>query len=326
MLKRILRETQSHPIFNLIRTSFALLAALVAAGCAADYDPADSFDPRVLVVGATMTREQCRDPATSVWVTVDGQGECIRYFHAGLADPNPLVHVWFHGDRMLRNMTSGEKRPLAYGDNAPAKLQAQAEAEYRARGIPFIRFSRPGLYGSSGDHGQRRRPRDIAVIDAALSAIKDKHQIERFALSGQSGGGHVVASLLARRGDIGCAVITSGVVAVAERNRIKGWSRDVTGYDDFFDPIDHVRDIPRDGRRIFILADPEDALVPFETAVSYRKALAEAGHEALLIRARGTDRDRHALAPLGYKVVKWCVDGVSAEKIVEQATSPGLGG
>jgi len=303
-----------------------LLAALAVAGCAADFDPADTFDPRVLVAGAVMTREQCRDPATSVWVTVDGRGECIRYFHAGLAERNPLVHVWFHGDRMARNMTSGDKRPLGYGDNAPEKLQKQAEAEYRARGIPYIRFSRPGVYGSSGDHSQRRRPRDIAVIDAALTAIKDKHRIERFALSGQSGGGHVVASLLARRNDVGCAVITSGAVAVAERIRIKGWPSDATGYNDFLDPIDHVRDIPKDGRRIFIVADPEDALVPFATAVLYQRALAEAGHDAPLIRAKGTDRNRHALAPVGHNVVKRCVDGVAAERIVEEATTPGLGG
>ena len=308
--------------FRKFLVSFAVLAV---AGCAADLDPADSVDPRVLVVGATMTREQCRDPATSVWMVVDGQGECMRYFHAGLADRNPLVHVWFHGDRQI-HMKNGERRALAYHDNAPAKLRAQAEAEFRARGIPFIRLSRPGVYGSSGDHSQRRRPRDIAVIDAALTAIKAKYRIERFALSGQSGGGHVVASLLTLRHDVGCAVITSGVVAVRERNRIKGWSRDVTGHDDFFDPIDHVREIPLDGRRIFIVADPEDALVPFAIQVGYRVALAQAGHDARLIRARGTDRNRHSLAATGHKVVKWCVDGWPAEKIVEQATSPGLGG
>ncbi len=308
-----------------IRKPVTFLAALAAAGCAAGHDPVDTFDPDVLVRGATMSREECRDPATSVWVTVEGRGECIRYFHAGLAAPNPLVHVWFHGDRLAR-IRGGSLSALGYRDNSPEKLEEQARAEFKARGIPFIRLSRPGTYGSSGDHSQRRRPRDIAVIDAALDAIKQKHAIERFALSGQSGGGHVVASLLTRRRDVGCAVITSGVVAVAERNHIKGWSKDITGYDDFFDPIAHVRDIAKDGRRIFIVADPEDALVPFATAVSYQRALAEAGHDARLIRARGTDQNRHALAPVGHKIVKWCVDGVPTGRIVEQATTPGLGG
>lgn len=301
------------------------LAALALAACAVAPEPADTFDPRLLVSGAAMTREQCRDAETSVWVTVDGQGECIRYFPAGLAARNPLVHVWFHGDRQS-HLKTGEVKAIAYKDNSPEKLAEAAEKEFAAHGIPFIRFSRPGAYGSSGDHKQRRRPRDIAVIDAAMEALKAKYGIERFALSGQSGGGHVVAALLARRGDIGCAVSTSGLVAVRERVRIKGWAKDVTGYDDYFDPIDHVGEIPRNGQRIFLVGDPEDKLVPFAVQVSYRNALEAAGHRAWLIRAKATDKNRHSLAATGHKIVKWCVDGVPAEKIVKEATAAGLGG
>jgi poly(3-hydroxybutyrate) depolymerase len=127
------------------------------------------------------------------------------------------------------------------------------------------------VYGSSGDHNQRRRLRELLVINTAVDAIKSKHGVKAFVLSGQSGGGHIVGSLLSLRQDIICAVITSGAVAVQQRSLIRGWAGvDATGYSDYFDPIDHVAKISRDpGRRIFIIGDPRDTNVPFETQVAF---------------------------------------------------------
>jgi hypothetical protein len=33
-------------------------------------------------------------------------------------------------------------------------------------------MSRPGTYGSSGDHSQRRRPAEAKIISAAIDALK----------------------------------------------------------------------------------------------------------------------------------------------------------
>ena len=279
-----------------------------------------------------MTQEACNWPDTSIWVEVDGKGECIRYFHAGLeADAfqegldsgERLVHVWFHRDKLnhyWRRPGGQSVQVIGYSNNDPDTLRGFAERELRTYGIPYIRLSRPGAYGSSGDHKQRRRPRELKVVNAALNRLKDKYSIKKFALTGQSGGGHIVGSLLANRDDIKCAVITSGVVAVRMRLRERGWRRDATGYSDYFDPIDHVSEIPRDEqRRIFVVGDPRDSNVPFQTQSAYYEAVKEAGHRAWLIQANGRGEEHHGLSIVGFKITRWCVEGMSSEDILKMA-------
>ena len=60
-----------------------------------------------------MTQEACNHPNTSVWVSVAGKGECIRYFHNRLDRSNDIVHVWLHGDRMWQNF-GGKRGTVAY--------------------------------------------------------------------------------------------------------------------------------------------------------------------------------------------------------------------
>ena len=125
------------------------------------------------------------------------------------------------------------------------------------------------------------------------------------------------------RHDIRCAVSTSGVVSIAERAGLEGWPVDRVGYSDYVDPIDHVTEIPKDEAvRIFIVGDPRDANVPFQTQVSYVNALHKAGLHAWLIRAAAKGRVHHALVAVGLKIVKWCVDGVPSSEIQDWVTAP----
>jgi len=263
--------------------------------------------------GHVMQKSDCRWGNTSVWVIVEGKGDCVRYFPGGVNAENELVHVWFHGDRMRQSEAK-------YNRLTPKRLARIAQRQYERYDIPYISFSRPGVHGSSGNHGERRRPRESKIINAALDQIKSRYRVKRFVLSGQSGGGHVVASLLTMRTDIGCAVITSGVTSVYERLVERDRSVDYTGFNDYFDPIDHVKKIAADpARRIFIVGDPEDSEVPFVTQKSYFNTLKRHGHKAWLIRGKGRGRSNHGLSRLGRKVVKWCVDGQDAASIVKRA-------
>ena len=301
----------------MIRLASAIFIFALGA-CVTSPKNADTFTDAGVVSGSVMTEQTCTFPGSSIWVMVDGQGECVRYFAAGLESATPLVHVWFHGDRMMQSLSDGAAWvPRGwYNNNDPRTLQGYADRDANKYGMLYIRYSRPGVYGSSGDHKERRLKREADIVDTALDALKARHGIERFALTGQSGGGHVVASLLARRNDIVCATITSGAVAVAQRNAIRGWSTDATGYSNFYDPIDHVGDIPADPRRrIFVVGDPRDSNVPFSTQVNYHKALTAAGHQAHLIKADGKGPSRHGLSLAGFRVAKWCVDGVAPEEI-----------
>ena len=281
----------------------------------------DTFKVSGMLYGSVMTQEACNYPDTSVWVSVDGKGECIRYFHSGLKRENDVVHVWLHGDRMSQRF-SGERNPSSYKNETQRKQQERADRAYTEFGIPYIRLSRPGTYGSSGFHAQRRRPHNVKTVLAAIGALKEKYSIQSFAISGQSGGGHLVGALLTDRDDIVCAVSTSGVLAVRQRNRALGWSTDITGYSDFYDPIDHVQEIPANAdRRVFVVADPRDAVVPFDVQESYFKRVKELGHAVFLIEAKGRGSRHHGLQYAGFRIIKWCVDGVSTAEILERASS-----
>ena len=307
--------------FKMLATA-ALLGALV--GCA-NPEGADTFTESGVLSGSTLTQAQCGAfEDTGVWVVVDGLGECLRYFHAGLEAANPVVHIWFHGDRMSQNFKGGAWVHDYYLDhNNPGALAARAENGARNSGAPYIRFSRPGVYGSTGSHKRRRLEREGLVIDAALEVLKQRYAIGAFALSGQSGGGHVVASLLPKRSDIVCAAITSGVVSVRKRSELRGWDgRDITGYHDFYDPIDHVSRIAEDeNRAIFIIGDPRDSNVPFVTQADYYQAVLDAGHRAELIRAKGRGKQHHGLSQVGFQVVKDCLQGISPTAIARKHAS-----
>jgi len=293
------------------------LALITIFGCVTALKNGNTFTYDGVESGSIMTQDYCQFPETSVWVTVDRQGECIRYFHAGLKDNNPVVHVWFHGDRLrtVGKLTDRNVKVISYNDNSPEQLQQSVNLEYNESKIPFIRLSRPGTYGSSGEHKNRRLPKEIQIINAALNEIKSQYQIGAFILSGQSGGGHVVGSLLSLRNDIACAVITSGLVSIRKRNIIKEWRTDATGYTGYYDPVEHVDQIIQNNNRpIFIVGDPNDGNVPFSTQEYFYNELIKYGHQAWLIKSDAPDN--HSLSTVGFKVVQMWFKGIPPNQIV----------
>ena len=132
--------------------------------------------------------------------------------------------------------------------------------------------------GSTGNHLDRRRAREVGLVDAALTRLKAHFGWTSLKIVGQSGGGHLVAALMARRSDIDCAVIASGNTAVAQRNRENGWPRDIAGHADFFDPIDFVDDVARHPpQKVIVLTDPTDARVTASVQTAYVDALRKTG-------------------------------------------------
>lgn len=168
-----------------MRNTMILLFILpLVFGCVSTKN-ANTFTKAGLLSGSVMTEGACSDPDTSLWVTVSGKGECVRYFHTGLKDDNDIVHVWLHGDRIRRtrdgNVAGG------YSEESPQKQQHRATHAFQETTVPTILLSRPGSYGSSGFHTQRRRPRNVNIVLEAITTLKEKYKINRFAISGQSG-------------------------------------------------------------------------------------------------------------------------------------------
>ena len=71
-----------------------------------------------------------------------------------------------------------------YASRSPKTLQALADGMGRRAGVPFILLSRPGIFGSSGEHKQRRRELEPHVMPAALAATKARHRLRGARIGG----------------------------------------------------------------------------------------------------------------------------------------------
>ncbi|MCY0386552.1 hypothetical protein OVY01_04730 [Robbsia sp. Bb-Pol-6] len=250
-------------------TSFATLHALRA-------EPA--FDADLLLRGAPCA-PHAGVPPGCVTVEIDGSADHLR-FYGRFDRQSTLPPVIFLDGDMLGG-SRFDATLLAdddYAQRSPASLQREAEQYAIATGRLFVHLARPGVYGSSGDHTQRRRPREIALVDAAIDQLKLAFSWDRIDLCGFSGGAHLVAALLSRRRDVRRAVMASGVLAVRRRMNEENARTDVTGYADFVDPLDLVADVAAHAPRgIVVLTDPDDAVVSAAVQTAYVDALRRAG-------------------------------------------------
>lgn len=272
-----------------------------------------TFPAEELQRGSAATEQQCTAIPLAVWVVVDGKGDCIRFYTSGLKpNTNAEVLVYFHGDRLAELRILG-----GYQKESPESIQRDLERwAQEAGGRPVVFMGRAGAYGSSGDHSQRRRPREGKLTTAALQAFKARHGIATFHLAGQSGGGGLVATMLNMRQDIGCAVIASGGVSVWRLAQAKGRTKDTTGYMDSYDPVDHVADIRKSpAPRIFVLSSRHDQNVLFETQEYYVNQLRRVGLAPVHIELPGTGASYHGLSEYAKPAAAWCAQGLSDSEI-----------
>jgi hypothetical protein len=131
----------------------------------------NTLNPEYVKTGATVSERDCSALPEAEWVVVDGRGDCIRYYSSGLKKgANRTVFVWFHGDRVARHVEKGDffktigQEVIGYRDNRPEVLHAKMAAWVSEFGKPAMFVGRPGVYGSSGDHTQKRQPREIALL------------------------------------------------------------------------------------------------------------------------------------------------------------------
>ncbi|WP_441236718.1 hypothetical protein [Bradyrhizobium sp. 930_D9_N1_4] len=217
------------------------------------------------------------DGAGRVRVEVDGKPDVLAFYGAAPEGAPADPVIFLRGDAVEKRgdeVVANEWYVVATAYDVQA-LTEQLSASFHR---PYVHLARPGILGSTGHHLDRRRPREVALVDAALSRLKAHFGWHRLNLVGQSGGGHLVAALIARRDDIGCAVITSGNTAVAQRNCENGWIADITGHSDFLDPIDHVAEVARHPpQKIIALTDPHDQRVSASVQTAYVEALRGVG-------------------------------------------------
>lgn len=291
----------------------------------------EEFPASELITGKSMSREQCNATRDAVWVEHREGTECIRYFPSSNVAGAKVAALFFHGDRLEGRFVITS----AYRNNHASALRALAEEEARANGVPYIFVARPGVYGSSGKHYERRRLKEYLSLNAAVDAIKARYGLERVHLGGQSGGATAVGALLTLgRTDIVCAAASSGGydtlarakdIALQRGSRVSGC--DSTGYCDAYNVVDHVAGVQRsEQRRLFIVGDPNDSNTLFKYQQAFAEKLTAAGHHAVLAEGQGQGSKRHSLSHMANRTLGWCNAGQRDEQIAEQvrASAPAL--
>jgi pimeloyl-ACP methyl ester carboxylesterase len=277
----------------------------------------EPFSGSDLIHGKKITESECAALPSAVWVVVDKQRECIRYFHSTAGGGGSEVVISLPQDVVSTN-GRGEVKPHDYYiKSTPAQVQDFAATSSRNLGLPYVRLGRPGTHGSSGDHGKRRTAGEIALISGALDAIKARHGYTRFHLLGWSTGGHSAAALMARRTDLGCVVLSSALLSVRGYLAEYGRSDDVTGNKNPLDPIALVNQITaRPDLRIFVLTDPDDTVISARSQTSYVKRLAEAKLPVRQIFVAARDTSAHLIDSEARQVVAACAKGMADDDIV----------
>lgn len=306
----------------LIALGWAATLLTPAAGHAqfgrAEFSDAGDFSESAILSGVKATQAQCAAAANTVWAATPHSGaECLKYWKAGFGDqPVKRALVFFHGDVFV-GVGRTSKNYLALNN---AELQKNADDWAKKLGVPYIFMGRPGTHGSSGDHMQRRRMDESLIISAALDELKKRHGIEEWVVAGQSGGGHVTASLITERADIVCAVPTSAPASPRIRWEMMGRSKDTTNYADSYEPWKFVaKDKVNPQLRVFVLGNPQDKNVFWASQTVMADALQKAQIPVQVLEGEGTGPDAHGLSNSSRIVAGWCARDMRTEEMVVRA-------
>ncbi|RYE85849.1 MAG: response regulator, partial [Hyphomicrobiales bacterium] len=322
-MEQLLRWLVAAVLTAVPSSAFAERLELPAAAPTAPKEPAvpraaERFEPYEALHGSFSSPGHCAGIPEGFWVEVGGRGDCLRTYSQGLsAANNPTVLVYFSGDVLLKTKEGVRFVGPGYGRQSPELIGRDVTRWSEQAGIPAIYIARPGMFGSSGDHNQRRELREVMLMDGALDVIKRRYRVSTFILAGQSGGGHIAASLLNLRRDVSAAVLSSALLSVREVTDYWNKRRTVQSSGAaLYDPIDHLGGIRRDPKpSILVLSDPQDRIVPYPSQLTYVRRLQAAGLEPRHIILSATDKSHHALARHGRRAAALIARGETIDTI-----------
>jgi hypothetical protein len=292
------------------------LATFATTGAGADIIRKDD-----MLRGITTTRQQCAATPQTLWLRVDGQDFCVRYYLSTAGGEGTRPVVFLQGDHFGSvNLKTWQWIPTAKDKNAnvtfdPTEtyrdidtddLMKTADTFSKMAKTTAIYLARMGLGGSSGDHVFRKTLLELHLMNAALDVLKQRHGFEGFHLAGQSGGSILVTGLAGMRGDVACAVSGSGPLAKSNDARSKDPARTL------FDPLGVVPSIVQNrSMRFIMVTDPADRSVPVRQQTPFAEKMHRAGRDIPQYFVAATDDYHHGVIGYAELVAAGCARGKS---------------
>ena len=302
--------------FCISATILLAFATAVAVGpaSAATSSPA----PGAVLIAESRSKAKCESVDNRIFVTTKLGTECIAYF----------VSQGFESRRQAVLFFGGDASKVQHSD--PAKLETDLRFQKKAMQywanrlrVRYIYVSRVGLQGSSGNHAERRLPKETFAMNAVIDALKVRLGFDDIALAGQSGGGTIAASLLTLgREDVRCEVLGSSATRLVDLEydyltQHGGHPIKTAMHRKIYDPSDHLDTIVRRAdRRIFALADPSDKVVAFKYQAQFIDQVKAAGHRAMLVEVDATGEHHHDTEKYALPVAGACLNEVLDEPII----------
>ena len=195
---------------------------------------------------------------------VDGRGDCLRFYGSATV-PGTARSSSSKGTPVQRNGRTDTGQtvwsvPPRYTQLSPSIVQAEAEQYAAATRRPFINLARPGIFASSGNRLERRRKREVDLVNA-VDRLKDRFGSGLISLAGLAGPHRSCCGLHGFHR--------------AYRRRQRGCSPSA--------PFDHR------------LTDPMDAVVTATSQGTYSAALQEAGVKVEQRSVTAPDASHHLL-------------------------------
>jgi pimeloyl-ACP methyl ester carboxylesterase len=308
-------------VYRLAR--FATLTLTLAAASAVTLAAAPAKPAQLLhgyplqLAKEAASKPLCESDQTRIFVTFAGGTECIAYYSTSGVPRSSTTILFFQGDNPVETYDYEAQRTTEI-QLFMRNMQLHAERS----GMRIIFVARPGVYGSSGNHGRRRTPYEMQVMNSAVTAIKARHGLTELVLVGQSGGSTVSAALLSLgRTDVSCAILGSGGQNVTGNSMRKAAEKGqkLTAariQAVLFDPTARTATITRQAsRRVFVLGDPTDTVTPFDLQQEYAVKLQQQGHHAATIEIKATGDKMHGAVRAALPAAVLCGRGAPDTQI-----------
>jgi hypothetical protein len=319
---RVEEEHNAMTTYELVRSA-AIAAAAAAGFCSlsaqAETTGAPASAYRTVHAAESKSPQLCESTPNHIFVATSSGSECVAFWVTKGFEDRAQAVFFMGGDYDVTkfNDPSFAKTNIAI---QMALMQRDAN-KYRVR---YVKIARPGIEGSSGNHGDRRKPHELIVMNEAITILKKRLGIKTIALVGQSGGSDLAAGLLTLgRIDIACDMLGSGGLKMVDRSYawlLQNGQRASKAQlaKAMYDPSGHIDFIAKDpGRRVFVIGDPKDQAVPFEYQWPFADSLRAAGHHALTIKVDiSSDPLHHNATTYAWPAAGACLDGASDDEIV----------